>query len=174
MKPPIIQNPKGASFIQRYSQRFLTGAFWVALGLLLRPLLTLGAWLAGGHFFSLAMFQKHGLASLLKVPFVYPMVVVAIGMILIGWAMYNQLRFQNNERRTRQPDSITPAELAAFFGVDKEVVVRWQKTRRIVMNHDETGRPWTDGEQTPSPQQECAKSQPPAVESFSPCDTAGA
>lgn len=144
MKPPIIQNPKGASFFQRYGQRFLTGAFWVALGMLLRPLLTLGAWLAGGHFFSIAMFEKHGLASLLRIPFVYPLVVVAIGIVFIGWATYNQLRFRNNERRTRQPDPVKRTELATFFTVDEELLRRWQRSRRIVMNHDESGTPWVE------------------------------
>lgn len=141
MKPPIIENPRGATRLQRYSQGVLTGMFWVLLGLLLRPLLTLGAWLVGGHLAFLAMFRFDGLGSLFRVPFVYVVVVAVIGMVLIGWSAYNLLRFRNNERRTRQPDPVTPAQLAAFFGVDEALVRRWQESRRILMSHDEQGRP---------------------------------
>lgn len=141
MKPPIIENPKGATLIQRYSQGLLTGMFWVILGLLLRPLLTLGAWLLGGHFASHALFHNLGLAALLRVPLVYVVVVFVLGAVLIGWATYNLLRFRNNERRTRQPDPVAAQELAEFFGVEESLVQHWQDSRRIVMGHDEQGRP---------------------------------
>ncbi|MDX9709994.1 MAG: poly-beta-1,6-N-acetyl-D-glucosamine biosynthesis protein PgaD [Trichloromonas sp.] len=141
MKPPIIKNPKGASRLQRYSQRLLTGAFWVGFAMLLRPLLTLFAWYTGAHLFTLAMIERDGWLSLLKVPFIYPLVVVLIGIVLIGWAIYNQLRFQNNERRTRHPDPLTSVQLARFFQVDEEQVRHWQNRRRIVMIHDGRGNP---------------------------------
>ncbi|WP_305041522.1 poly-beta-1,6-N-acetyl-D-glucosamine biosynthesis protein PgaD [Geoalkalibacter sp.] len=141
MRPPIIENPKGATRLQRYSQGVLTGVFWVFLGLLLRPLLTLGAWLVGGHLAFLAMFRLDGLGSLFRVPLVYFLVVALIGTVLIGWSTYNLLRFRHNERRTRQPDPLTSAQLAGFFGVDEALVRRWQGSRRIVMGHDEQGRP---------------------------------
>ncbi|PKN11992.1 MAG: poly-beta-1,6-N-acetyl-D-glucosamine biosynthesis protein PgaD [Deltaproteobacteria bacterium HGW-Deltaproteobacteria-4] len=141
MKPPIIENPKGVSRLQRYSQGVLTGMFWVFLGVLLWPLLTLGAWLLGGHLAFLAMFRFDGLGSLFRVPFVYILVVVLIGVVLIGWSSYNLLRFRHHERRTRQPDALMQAQLAEFFGVEEEQVRRWQTSRRIVMSHDEQGRP---------------------------------
>ena len=141
MKPPIIKNPRGASRFQRYSQRLLTGAFWVGFAMLLRPLLTLFAWYTGAHLFNLAMFERDGWFSLLKVPFVYPLAVFLIGIVFIGWAIYNQLRFQNNERRTRQPDPLTSVQIGSFFQVDEEQVRRWQNQRRIVMTHDDRGNP---------------------------------
>ena len=137
MRPMIIENPQGASRVQRYSQRALTGIFWLIFGLLLRPLLTLGAWLLGGHLFSRAILDAEGIMSLAHVPLIYVLVVFMIGTALIGWASYNLLRFRNNERRTRQPASVTPQELSCFFQVDEDQVRRW----RIVMQHDEHGRP---------------------------------
>jgi len=141
MKSPIIKNPRGASRFQRYSQRLMTGAFWIGFAMLLRPLLTLVAWYTGGHLVNLAMFERDGLVSLLRVPFIYPLVVIVIGSLLIGWAIYNQLRFQHNERRTRHPAPLTPAELGTFFNVDEQLVRRWQNQRRIVMSHNERGTP---------------------------------
>ena len=141
MKPPIIKNPRGAHRFQRYSQRLLTGAFWVGFAMLLRPLLTLFAWYTGAHLFNLAMFERDGWLSLLKVPFIYPLVVFLVGGLLIGWAIYNQLRFQNNEGRTRQPSPLTSVQLALFFQVDEEQVRRWQNQSRIVRSHDDRGNP---------------------------------
>lgn len=140
MKPLIIENPQGASRVQRYSQRFLTGFFWLIFGLLLRPLLTLGAWMLGGHLFSRAMLDGRQLADLARVPLIYVIVVLMIGTALIGWATYNLLRFRNNERRNRQPVSVTPEELSRFFAIDENLVLRLQVSRRIVMHHDECGR----------------------------------
>ncbi len=140
MKPLIIENPQGASRSQRYSQRFLTGFFWLIFGLLLRPLLTLGAWLLGGHLFSRTIFDAKGIMALVQVPLFYLLVVFMIGSALIGWATYNLLRFRNNERRTRAPASVTPQELSRFFAIDENLVLRLQNSRRIVMQHDEYGR----------------------------------
>ena len=141
MKPPIIENPKGASRLQRYSQGVLTGIFWVLLGLLLWPLLTYGTRLQGSYLDFLTIFRFDGFGSLFRVPFVYFLVVVLIGVILIGWSIYNLLRFRHHERRTHQPDPLTQGQLAGFFGVEEEQVRRWQTSRRIVMDHDEQGRP---------------------------------
>jgi poly-beta-1,6-N-acetyl-D-glucosamine biosynthesis protein PgaD len=141
MKSPIIKNPKGARRFQRYSQRLLTGAFWVGFAMLLRPLLTLFAWVTGAHLYSSAMFERDGWFSLLRVPFIYPLVVVGIGTLFIGWAIYNQLRFQNNERRTRQPEYLLPAQLGTFFDINEQQVRRWQSQKRIIMSHDERGTP---------------------------------
>ncbi|MDO3378870.1 poly-beta-1,6-N-acetyl-D-glucosamine biosynthesis protein PgaD [Geoalkalibacter halelectricus] len=141
MKPPIIENPRGATRTQRYGQGLLTAVFWVILVLLLRPLLTLGAWLVGGHLLFQTLGQSGGLSGIFRVPFVYLLVVALIGVVLIGWATYNLLRFRNNERRTRQPDPVTAAQLAGFFGVAEAKVRHWQGSRRIVMSHDELGRP---------------------------------
>lgn len=144
MKSPIIENRRGVSRFQRYSQGLLTGIFWVILILLLRPLLTLGAWLVGGHLFSRAFLQAEGI-ELLRVPLTYVVVVVLMGITLIGWASYNLLRFRHNERRIHQPDPVKPLELAEFFGVSEMRVQHWQRSRRIIMHHDELGRLEVDG-----------------------------
>ena len=145
MKPPIIENRRGANRVQRYSQGILTGVFWVILGLLLRPLVTLGAWFLGGQLLSHTLLQNQGLAGLMRVPLFYVVVVVLMGIALIGWASYNLLRFRHNERRNRQPEPVTARELADFFDVPESCVQRWQASRRIVMHHDELGRPEVGG-----------------------------
>ncbi len=141
MKPPIIENRRGADPIQRYGQGALTAAFWFGFGMLLRPLVTFAAWLMGGHFLHEAVWTNEGLVSLARVPAMYVVVVLLIGAGLTGWASYNLLRFRNNERRTRQPDPVTPEQIAGFYCVSAGLVHRWQRARRIVMAHDEKGLP---------------------------------
>ncbi len=141
MKQPIIENRRGADRVQRYGQGALTAAFWFGFGMLLRPLLTFAAWLVGGHFLNEAVLSREGLVSLARVPVLYVLVVVMIGIALTGWASYNLLRFRNNERRTRQPDALTAEEMAGFFSVSPDQIRKWQQARRIVMAHDEQGAP---------------------------------
>ncbi len=137
----IIDNPTGASWIQRFSQRAITLAFWVVFGFLFRPLLTLLAWLVGGHFFSRAMIQNQGYQALITSAGFYLLVIALIVSLLIGWALYNLLRFRNNERRTRQPDPVTAAEQAAFYGLDEATVRQLQGANRLVLHIDENGLP---------------------------------
>ena len=141
MRPHIIENRRGATPLQRYGQGALTAVFWFGFGMLLRPLVTFAAWLMGGHFLHETVWTKEGLVSLARVPVMYVVVVLLIGAVLTGWASYNLLRFRNNERRTRQPEPVTPEEVAGFYRVSAEQVHRWQRARHIVMAHDEQGFP---------------------------------
>ena len=145
MKPLIIDNPKGATRFQRYGQRILTGLFWLILVVLLRPLLTLAAWILGGHFLTEVMAGRGGVLSFLEIPMLYVLAVFIIMGLFIGWASYNLIRFRRNERRKQFPKPVRTQDLSRFFQVDDRIVKRWQASRRIVMAHDDLGRPF-DGE----------------------------
>ena len=144
MKPPVIENPKAATGMQRYGQKILTMFFWILLAVLLRPLITLLAWILGGHLFFDAMHLDGGLWQNLRVPLSYLAVIAAIAAVLIGWASYNLLRFRRRERRMNPPEGVTPKELAEFFGIKEDVVLHLQSSRRIVISHDEKGTLFVD------------------------------
>lgn len=141
MSKLVINNPTGASWIQRLTQRGLTLVFWVVFGLLFRPVLTLLAWLLGGHFFAEGMIRNSGYLLLLERAGLYLLVILLISALLIGWAWYNLLRFRNNERRTRQPAPVSLAAQAAYYGVEMEQLGRLQQQRRMVLHLDDQGRP---------------------------------
>lgn len=147
MSKLVINNPGGANWMQRLTQRGMTLFFWVVFGLLFRPVLTLLAWLLGGHFFSEAMIHNSGYLLLLERLGFYLLVIVIISAALIGWANYNLLRFRNNERRTRQPVPVSLAAQAAFYAVDEAALGELQQQRQMVLQFDEQGRPLL-----PSPQ----------------------
>lgn len=141
MSKLVINNPGGAHWMQRLTQRGVTFVFWLVFGLLFRPILTLLAWLLGGHFFSEAMVENQGYLLLLDKFWFYLLVIIGISALLIGWASYNLLRFRNNERRTRQPDPVGVAEQAALYELDPPRVSSLQQQRRIVLEIDDQGRP---------------------------------
>lgn len=141
MSKLIINNPGGANWMQRLTQRGLTFVFWVVFGLLFRPILTLLTWLLGGYFFSQSMIDNHGYSHLLEKAGLYLLVIVLISAVLIGWATYNLLRFRNNERRNRQPNPLGVVEQASYYGVDEHQVSQLQQQRRMVLEFDDQGRP---------------------------------
>jgi biofilm PGA synthesis protein PgaD len=65
-------------------------------------------------------------------------VVLANGVILIVWALYNQIRFRGPDRRLAlAPVSVT--DLAKLYGVPAEDVAAWQQSRILLMHHEHNG-----------------------------------
>jgi biofilm PGA synthesis protein PgaD len=69
----------------------------------------------------------------------YAAVVVANAAVLLGWALYNRLRFRGLDRR-QTPPPVGPADFAAMYDVSVEDVAAWQQARILVVHHDETGK----------------------------------
>ena len=94
------------------------------------------------------------MSSFLRTLESYSIVVVAIGVTLISWGLYNQVRFRGRERR-RHREQIGIADLAALYGLPAESISAWQGTRILVMNHDADGTlvdvTSQTGEQIPPP-----------------------
>ncbi len=137
----IIENPGGGTSRQRYGQGVFGLLGWVLFTFLLTPLLTATAWVFGGYFFADVMLVHEGYRPLMEVFAIYLAIIALLGLVLIGWACYNLLRFRHNERRTRHPAPVAGGALAAFYAIDEELVRRWQTERRVVMGHDEYGGP---------------------------------
>jgi len=68
----------------------------------------------------------------------YGIVVVANGAALIGWALYNQIRFRGRDRH-RAGEPVTVVDLAALYGISAEDITDWQESRILVMEHDVDG-----------------------------------
>jgi poly-beta-1,6-N-acetyl-D-glucosamine biosynthesis protein PgaD len=69
----------------------------------------------------------------------YGAVVVMNGVILIGWAAYNQFRFRGADHR-KAIGSVSAAQLGQFYGFSGEAVAAWQQARSLAMIHDEGGK----------------------------------
>lgn len=68
----------------------------------------------------------------------YGVVVLANGVILIVWALYNQLRFRGQYRRVADRP-VTVEDLATLYRLPAADIARWQGSRILVMHHDADG-----------------------------------
>lgn len=69
---------------------------------------------------------------------VYLHVILINSMLLISWALYNQVRFRGKDRR-KPPRIIGPEDLAMYYGITTDDVIAWQNTRILTMHHDTVG-----------------------------------
>lgn len=135
----IIDRPELQPRGQRAIFRALTLIAWSLYLYLWLPLATLGAWWLGvqlglremagapAPFVDIDLFALLGKAALLAM------------LLIIGWAEYNRLRFQGNERRG--PRLIVSSEQSAIaFGVDPEIARRLRGARQATLLLDEHAR----------------------------------
>lgn len=69
---------------------------------------------------------------------VYLHVILINSMLLISWALYNQVRFRGKDRR-KPPRTIGQEDLAILYGLTKEDVIAWQSARIVTIHHDAAG-----------------------------------
>lgn len=69
----------------------------------------------------------------------YVLIVMLIGGLIVGWALYNYIRFRKLERRKPRP-RVELDELAAYSGFTLDEVTAWQHAARVVFAHDNEGR----------------------------------
>lgn len=68
---------------------------------------------------------------------IYLLVASLIGLALIGWAKYNQLRFRI-ERRKRRPE-LERHEVAASFNITPELALMMSQAKVFTLAHYDTG-----------------------------------
>jgi biofilm PGA synthesis protein PgaD len=87
-------------------------------------------WLAGGGI-TPAIRQAVGLVETLGT---YSAVVAVNTLLVVAWALYNQLRFRGKERR-RFSQAVSPAEIAERYGRSADEICAWQEARILVIYH---------------------------------------
>lgn len=136
--PAFIDQPD----LQHWSQRGVFGLIAIA-GLtlwtyLFVPLLSLLAWWFGWYRFDHYIVQdyQHGFTQSITVMIA---VVMMMGLVLLGWASYNILRFYNNERRNHVPN-IKSHEVANFYEIEPEQVQQAKQAQLNVFHYDRQGK----------------------------------
>jgi biofilm PGA synthesis protein PgaD len=139
MNPLIINRPDLQSFRQKYGQSLLTLLIWVMFFFFMRPLIGLVGWFFGLQLFTDVMIVHGGYQALIELLGIYFGIIVCMGLILEGWALYNLLRYGRNEKRIRQPVPVSIAEQARHFEVAAEQLAHWQTLSFLVLEHDDQG-----------------------------------
>jgi biofilm PGA synthesis protein PgaD len=68
----------------------------------------------------------------------YLLIIIINSCILLGWAMYNLIRFRGKDRRKPLP-AIGAPDLARLYNVQTQEVIEWQKLNILTMYHDAYG-----------------------------------
>ncbi|MDB4470781.1 poly-beta-1,6-N-acetyl-D-glucosamine biosynthesis protein PgaD [Deltaproteobacteria bacterium] len=139
-QPPLIIRNDAQSHFQRHGYRALTVLFWLLFLALFRVAITPLAWFAGlQNIYELLSYKVDG-SDFAQQLSIYGLVVLLIGLILLGWARYNQFRFSSRERRTVFLAPVEQTEIAAFFQQTAQQSDVGAGARRMVIHHDESGR----------------------------------
>lgn len=103
MNPPLIERPDKVSRARRSVWGGLTAILWICYAYLWVPAITLMAWLIGAR----TAWQRLYLEQNAVDPFILaalPIIALACGLLLIGWAEYNRTRFSDADQRKRRKD----------------------------------------------------------------------
>jgi biofilm PGA synthesis protein PgaD len=137
--PLIFEMPERLSYQRRLAYGTLTLAFWVVWVYLWLPLVTLLGWLGGFALFREHIGVRQGwLAFLNNLP-AYSLVVLILSGALVFWAITNWFRFSGKEAR-KAVSQVPIEDQATWLGVGQEDLQAWQQTKRMVVEHDESGR----------------------------------
>ena len=139
MKQIIIERPEAQTKKQRLSQNFFTAFFWLLFFYLIRPFLSLFAWLLGFEVFYDVMIEKHGYRHLLDLIGIYLLVILLIGIVIRLWSLYNLKRYGHNEKRKCFPPDLSLQQTAQYFSIQTETLQKWRDSRRIVLHFDDSG-----------------------------------
>ncbi|MGM0516879.1 MAG: poly-beta-1,6-N-acetyl-D-glucosamine biosynthesis protein PgaD [Pseudomonadota bacterium] len=132
--PDIIERNDLESTGRRRVGQVVSLIAWALWIYLFTPLIALIGWLLG-----VELFQRYILddpIGTLQAVQVYVLVILAAGVVFIGWATYNWLRFHNRERR-HAPPPISSRELARRFCISPEEAEEISSQRIVTVHFNE-------------------------------------
>lgn len=139
MTPSVVINrPELQAWSQRYGYATITLVFWFVYLYLWQPLISLVLWALGLGLAHHEMVGQGGYLGLLRLLGVYGLIIFALTVVYLGWALINYYRFRGVERRNAQT-IVSLQESAEFFGVEPEELSAWRAQRSLRLYHDEHG-----------------------------------
>lgn len=139
MNPPLIEKPERISRARRTVGGAVTAAGWLVYAWLWVPLLTFLAWLVGIR----TAWQRLYLEQNAVDPFVLaalPVIALLCGLLLIGWAEYNRVRFAKADQRRRRND-VDEEAVTDRLGAPAEVAEMLRSERVVTVSLDATAQP---------------------------------
>ena len=127
----FIHRPALQSGAGRQLYRVLTLLAWAVYLYLWLPIATLVLWWLGTR---LGMRELGSYPESMDVELFW-LLLKALGialLLMVGWAEYNRIRFQGQDRRKRQPP-VSPLSTAEVLGVDPMVAMHLQRARRTIV-----------------------------------------
>lgn len=139
MTPPIIDHRSQRSRGKRAASGALTAAAWAIYASLWLPLITAVAWYAGLRTaYSHIYLQQHQVDIFLLLW--VPLIALGCGVLLIGWAEYNRIRFSKTDRRQRRTE-VHADTVSAGLGVGAAMAAQMRNGRITHVALDEDAKP---------------------------------
>jgi len=134
----VIDSPDLQTLKQRYAFSLITLVFWVLWFYLWLPLISMVAWAFGIQAVYRHMVVLGGFEGLARLIGAYVIAIAVMGVLFIGWALYNYYRFRNRQRRTNI-QAVSPEQLAGYFDVSEERLLEATEARRVVFHFTPEG-----------------------------------
>lgn len=138
--------------------RVITILAWVGYLYLWLPLATLGLWWLGMLIARRELIQAPEFVDIGLFAVVAKALLIAI-VLLVSWAEYNRIRFQDKERRLPHTE-IDPLDSAEAMGASRALGQRLQQARRVVVHLDQEAVPVDVSQLLPLPPSAGADRQP--------------
>jgi biofilm PGA synthesis protein PgaD len=141
--PLIIDVAAGRPAWLRYRDWLLSVAMWLGFLYLIRAVF-IDAYVLIDEAFGWAFLDAPQpnlptVSRFLYTAGLYAIVVIVNGVILIGWASYNQYRFRGPDTR-KGVSAVGVAELGRFYGFSGDEVAEWQRARGLMIIHNTDGK----------------------------------
>ena len=135
----IIDRPELQSKGKRAIFGVLTAGLWTFYLYLLLPVASLLAWWLGFVVVYEEMVMRRGWETLLGLIGVYGAIVLAMGLVQVGWALTSWLRFYGKRDRRREPPPVmSPAFAEPLFLMDTGEFPAWMNAKRLIVHHHPT------------------------------------
>ncbi len=136
--PHIIEASDSQPLYIRARDIVFTAILWGAYFYLLQDFFVFASALYDWKFMGIVGDRLEKAFEIISTMEVYLHVILVNSMLLICWALYNQVRFRGRDRR-RPSCAIGAQDLAILYGITKEDVTAWQSARILTIHHDSAG-----------------------------------
>ena len=138
MNELVIDRPELQPPTMRAIYGALTVVLWTFYIYLLLPVATLLAWYVGYSVVYEEMLMRAGWEALLELIGYYSLVVLVMGLVQVGWASLNWVRFSGNRDRRRLHERQVNMQIDSMFMTDTTEFPAWQNAKRLVVRHHDT------------------------------------
>lgn len=124
---------------RRAGDQLLTLLMWGIYAYLWLPLISLIAWFLGIDLFYREMVVNGGFDAFLELSVWYLFIILLILLAVGGWSASNYFRFHDKNRRKLLP-AVPDSEIAEWFSVSDEQLVKLRSCERALLLFDEDGK----------------------------------
>ena len=135
MAQNIIDDPKRSSANRKIAERALIVAGTGAV-LYFFVMVTLALWYFAGLYFIENIFSWNHVEATVRVLLQLLVAALASAVVLLSWSEYNFRRYAPLNRR-REPDPVSPEEVAAYYGLPVEYVFTARESKFMSFHVEE-------------------------------------